>query len=160
MFDTNIKISVVSAAGVGNELLLKPRGGKRLQFSGATKQKNLRKELGKNFKDYDAVLSEKSWSVLVFLARAEQPVAPNTLKELIYPQEQTNHCLSEEFRYRLEWLTQLGLLERATSEYELSTVGKALLDVAQEQDSSAYASGRQLANSQKQKSLIQGVASA
>ncbi|MDR3617339.1 MAG: hypothetical protein P4L53_27530 [Candidatus Obscuribacterales bacterium] len=157
MFDTNIKISVVSAAGVGNELLLKPRGSKRLQFTGTTKQKNLRKELAKNFKDYDAVLTEKSWTVLIFLLRAEHPVTLNALKELVYPHETSNHSLSEEFRYRLEWLTQLGLLERTSSEYEISTVGKALLDVAQSQESSACASARHLASAQK--SLLQGASS-
>jgi hypothetical protein len=137
MFDANVNISVVAATGVGNEVLVKPREGRKLSFSGRSKQEQLKKELKRNYERYGAVLTENSWTILLYLHKKHSASLIKELAQLIEPNMQDNDRFLSEFRYRLEWLVQLGLLDRATNSphgYELSIVGESLIGIAQVND--------------------------
>jgi hypothetical protein len=134
MFDANIKISVVAATGVANEVLVKPRKGSKLAFSGNTKQQQLKKELKQNYERYGSVLTENSWTVLLYLQKNQSACSVLDLARIIAPEACDDDRFVSEFRYRLEWLLQLGLLDRASNNYELSIVGESLIGIAQAQD--------------------------
>jgi hypothetical protein len=134
MFDANINVSVVAATGVGNEVLVKPREGRKLSFSGRSKQEQLKKELKQNYDRYGAVLTVNSWTILLYLHNEHSPSSIKDLAILVEPNAQDDDRFLSEFRYRLEWLVQLGLLDRPSKNsntYELSIVGESLIGIAQ-----------------------------
>jgi hypothetical protein len=140
MFDANINVSVVAATGVGNEVLVKPREGRKLSFSGRSKQEKLKKELKQNYERYESVLTENSWTLLLYLHKKNSPSSIKDLAVLIEPDVKDDDRFLSEFRYRLEWLVQLGLLDRPSrnsNAYELSIVGESLIGIAQVKDGTA-----------------------
>jgi hypothetical protein len=93
--------------------------------------------LKQNYERYGAVLTANSWTILLYLHKNHSPSSIKDLAFLIEPNAQDNDHFLSEFRYRLEWLVQLGLLDRPSKNsntYELSVVGESLIGIAQVED--------------------------
>ena len=142
MFNTNINISVIAATGLGNEILVKPRQGKKLLFASQSKQARLTQELKDSYDKYSSVLTANSWTILLYLHKHRLPASAQELVKLIESTATSEDKFISEFKYRLEWLVQLGLLDRPSFDYEISTVGDALIGIAQTRSSSETPFGK------------------